>query len=86
MRVGGIIVPLTTGHVPIAINAVILYDYHSLSNETRSLPGSGTLLIICKAWLNAAHTLAGMLLLENCSSYFILTAHPWSLLENVYSY
>jgi hypothetical protein len=29
---------LTTGHLPIVINAIILYDYHSLSNETRSLP------------------------------------------------
>jgi hypothetical protein len=49
MRICGTNVPLTTGHLPIVINAVILYDYHSLSNETRSLPGSGALLMICKA-------------------------------------
>ena len=38
----GTFVPPIMGHLPIAFEAVILYDYHSLSNETRSLPSSGT--------------------------------------------
>jgi hypothetical protein len=45
----GTYVPPTTGHLPIAFEAVILYDNHNLGNETRSLPGSGVLLMICKS-------------------------------------
>ncbi|MFZ2097635.1 MAG: hypothetical protein WAV05_13460 [Anaerolineales bacterium] len=49
MPICGTTVPPTTGHLPIAIKAVILYDNHSLSNETRSLPGSGNPHLICLA-------------------------------------
>jgi nicotinic acid mononucleotide adenylyltransferase len=34
MRFCGTFVPPTTGHLPIAFEAVILYDDYSLSNET----------------------------------------------------
>ena len=49
MRICGTNVPPTTGHLPIAFEAVIIYDYHSLSNETRSLPISGITFTICSA-------------------------------------
>jgi len=34
-------VPPLTGHLPLVFQSAILYDNHSLSNETRSLPNSG---------------------------------------------
>jgi hypothetical protein len=36
----------TAGHLPIANKAVILYDKHSLTNETRSQPDTGITLAI----------------------------------------
>ena len=42
-------VPPSTGHLPLVFQSVILYDNHSLSNETRSLPGPGNPLLNCLA-------------------------------------
>jgi hypothetical protein len=42
----GTIVPLTTGYLPIPFEAKIVYDNHSLSNETQSLLGSGIMLMV----------------------------------------
>jgi hypothetical protein len=49
MRIYGTNVPPATGHLPIAFKSEILYDRHSLSNETRSLPSPVIKLMICKA-------------------------------------
>lgn len=45
----GTSVQSSTGHLPIAFEAVIMYAIHNLSNEARSLPGSGIILMI---WLS----------------------------------
>jgi hypothetical protein len=78
MQIFGTIVPPTTGHLPIAFEIGILYDSYNLSNETQSLPGSGSNFKIWMASSNAAHTLAGILLLEKCSGQFISITHQGS--------
>jgi len=43
----GTCVPPLTGHLPLVMHSKILYDTYSLSNEIRSLPGSGVKIMIC---------------------------------------